>query len=149
MLFKNKNRKKKEILNQNISLKKNVNEASDNSITNINKKIKSPIMNNLKNENSNEHISKNSQNSFKLNSNNASNSIDENHINSQTNVKLKSSTSENRQTISNAEIEDDSTKLVNRIEEIFKKYKHIFDQDDSNDFQSIIETLRNNLNGAD
>jgi hypothetical protein len=36
MLFKNKNRKKKEILNQNISLKKNVNEASDNSITNIN-----------------------------------------------------------------------------------------------------------------
>jgi hypothetical protein len=106
-------------------------------------------MNNLKNENSNEHISKNSQNSFKLNSNNASNSIDENHINSQTNVKLKSSTSENRQTISNAEIEDDSTKLVNRIEEIFKKYKHIFDQDDSNDFQSIIETLRNNLNGAD
>lgn len=51
--------------------------------------------------------------------------------------------------INNSNGEDESTKILLRLEEIYKKYKNIFDQDDSSDFESIIETLKNNLNSSD
>lgn len=41
--------------------------------------------------------------------------------------------------------EDANVKIVNRLEEIFKKYKTQLDNQDSADFESIIESLRSNL----
>jgi hypothetical protein len=40
---------------------------------------------------------------------------------------------------------DDNHQLVNRLDEIFNKYKNIFDSDDANDFETIVETLKANL----
>lgn len=45
--------------------------------------------------------------------------------------------------------EEEYVKLVLRLEEIYKKYKTSFDQDDSSDFESILETLKTNINNTD
>jgi hypothetical protein len=41
--------------------------------------------------------------------------------------------------------EDENFEVVNRLQEIYKKYKGIFDLADADDFEIIIETLKNNL----
>lgn len=41
--------------------------------------------------------------------------------------------------------DDTKTQIVTRLEDIYKKYKNIFEPDDSTDFEIIIETLKNNL----
>ena len=40
---------------------------------------------------------------------------------------------------------DEKYQIVNRLEELFIKYKNIFDTEDSIDFETIIETLKSNL----
>jgi len=44
---------------------------------------------------------------------------------------------------------EESYKMVERLEEILRKYKNNFEQEDSLDFQSIIETLKINLSNSD
>ena len=40
---------------------------------------------------------------------------------------------------------DEKYQIVNRLEELYVKYKNIFDTEDSIDFETIIETLKTNL----
>ena len=40
---------------------------------------------------------------------------------------------------------DEKYQIVNRLEELYLKYKNIFDPEDSIDFETIIETLKSNL----
>ena len=41
--------------------------------------------------------------------------------------------------------EDENFEIVDRLQDIYKKYKGIFDLADAEDFEIIIETLKNNL----
>ena len=47
-----------------------------------------------------------------------------------------------KNTINDEEI---NAQIVNRLEEIYKKYKHAFEADDSADFETILENLKSNL----
>ncbi len=69
-----------------------------------------------------------------ISSNTSPKNIGKINLNSNTTIK---------NTVSN---EEGNIQMVNRLDEIHKKYKHMFDLEDSSDFESIIENLRSNLN---
>lgn len=41
--------------------------------------------------------------------------------------------------------DDTNTQIVNRLEELYKKYKNIFESDDASDFETILDALKSNL----
>lgn len=106
-----------------------INEPGLISINNIHKSESSTKME--KNDN-NDNIILN--NPSKLSSNN---SLD--------NKSARSTSNENKNGRSNDQKEDESVQIVKRLEEIYKKYETTFDQDDATDFETILETLKNNL----
>jgi hypothetical protein len=49
---------------------------------------------------------------------------------------------QNKNTIND---DDTNTQIVNRLEELYKKYKNIFEADDASDFETILDALKSNL----
>ena len=67
--------------------------------------------------------------------------------NSDINADFQSNVNANVNTNSNtfSQTEDENSQILNRLEEIYKKYKTRFDETDATDFEIILETLKNNL----
>jgi hypothetical protein len=91
---------------------------------------------NQMNQNSNSNSSSKKEENIQLNKQNTNENANSISITKEL-TKDKNSNSINQ--------EDANVKIVNRLEEIFKKYKTKFENQDKVDFESIIESLRSNL----
>jgi len=132
-------------------LKTNSFKSKENNSNSINAVSKREEITNKKIEADKNVVVINQNNLSKLSSSSSldNNLVIKNKENSNSNADFNADVNANANSYTNSNtnplIEDENSQIVNRLEEIYTKYKTLFDRTDATDFETIIETLKNNL----